>query len=214
MDRTTELISSYAVSLDYSDLPSDTVHETKRRIIDSLGCAMGGYLSEPSKIARRLASNTSSAFPSRVLGSGDLTSPEMAAFANTVMVRYLDYNDTFVSPGAGHPSDMLPAVLAVADPCHASGKAVITATVLAYEIYGRFADQVSAGEKGWDQGIFVVIGSACAGGEILGLSQTQMAHATSLAIIPNLPIHQTRVGELSMWKGCATEVDPEIWTGG
>ena len=63
MDRTTELISSYAVSLDYSDLPSDTVHETKRRIIDSLGCAMGGYLSEPSKIARRLASNTSQRLP-------------------------------------------------------------------------------------------------------------------------------------------------------
>jgi len=204
MDRTTEHISSYAVSLDYSDLPPDTVHETKRRIIDSLGCAMGGYLSEPAKIARRLASITSSAFPARVLGSGARTSPEMAAFANTVMVRYLDCNDTFVSPGAGHPSDMLPAVLAVADPCHASGRAAITATVLAYEIYGRFADQVPSGEKGWDQGIFSVIGSACAAGKILGLSQKQMAHATSLAVIPNLPLSQTRMGELSMWKGCAT----------
>ena len=205
MDRTTELISSYAASLDYSHLPNETVHETKRRIIDSLGCAMGGYPSEPGKIARRLsASITSSALPSRVLGSGDRTSPEMAAFANTTMVRYLDCNDTFVSRGAGHPSDMLPAVLAVADPCHASGKAVITATVLAYELYGRFSDQVALSEKGWDQGIFVVIGSACAAGKILGLSEEQMAHATSLAAIPNLPLSQTRVGELSMWKGCAT----------
>ncbi|MFQ5931501.1 MAG: MmgE/PrpD family protein [Nitrospiraceae bacterium] len=204
MDRTTELISSYAVSLDYSDLPPATVQETKRRIIDSLGCAMGGFPSEPARIARRLASVTSSTFASRVLGSGDLTSPEMAAFANTVMVRYLDYTDTFVSPGAGHPSDMLPAVLAVADPCRASGKAVITATVLAYEIYGRFAEQVSSREKGWDQGVFTVIGSACAASKILGLSEKQTAHAISLAIVPNLPLNQTRVGELSMWKGCAT----------
>ena len=204
MDRTTELISAYAVSLDYSDLPPATVQETKRRIIDSLGCAMGGFSSEPAGIARRLASVTSSTFASRVLGSGDLTSPEMAAFANTVMVRYLDYNDTFVSPGAGHPSDMLPAVLAVADPCHATGKAVITATVLAYEIYCRFAEQVSSREKGWDQGIFTVIGSACGASKILGLSERQTAHAVSLAIVPNLPLNQTRVGELSMWKGCAT----------
>ena len=204
MDRTTELISSYALSIEYSDLPPATVHETKRRIIDSLGCAMGGFDSKPARIARRLTSLTSSTFSSRVLGSGGLTSPEMAAFANTVMVRYLDYNDTFVSPGSGHPSDMLPAVLAVADPCHSSGKAVITATVLAYEIYCRFAEQVSSREKGWDQGFFTVIGSACAAAKILGLSEKQMAHAISLAIVPNLPLNQTRVGELSMWKGCAT----------
>ena len=204
MDSTTELISSYSVALDYSSLPHVTVRETKRRIIDSLGCAMGGFLSEPAKIARRVASITSSVFSSRILGSGDRTSPEMAAFANTVMVRYLDCNDTFVSTGAGHPSDMIPAVFAVADPRHATGEAVITATVLAYEIYGRFAEQVASGEKGWDQGIFSVIGSACAAGEILGLSQREMAHATSLAITPSLPLAQTRVGELSMWKGCAT----------
>ena len=204
MDRTTELISSYAVALDYSHLPPDTVHETKRRIIDALGCAMGGFSSEPAKIARRLASITSGTFPSRVLGSGDPTSPDMAAFANTVMVRYLDYNDAYVSPGAGHPSDMLPAVLAVAEPWHASGKAVITATVLAYEVHGRLTDEVALGEKGWDQGAFMVIGSACGAGKVLGLSQDQMAHAVSLAVVPNLPLGQTRVGELSMWKGCAT----------
>ena len=204
MDRTTELLSSYAVSLDYSALPASTVHETKRRFIDSLGCAMGGFDSTPSQIARRLAATTSSTIPSRVLGSGELTSPEMAAFANTVMVRYLDCNDTFVSSGAGHPSDMIPAALALADPLRASGKEVITATVLAYEIYGRFSDQVSAADKRWDQGIFVVIGSACAAGKIIGLSEEQMAHAISLAIVPSLPLCTTRMGELSMWKGCAT----------
>jgi 2-methylcitrate dehydratase len=142
--------------------------------------------------------------PARVLASTLRTAPDMAAFANTTMVRYLDYNDTFVSAGAGHPSDMLPAVLAAGDPCHASGKAVITATVLAYEIYGRFADQVSLGEKGWDQGVFVVIGAACAAGKVLGLDRRRMGHAIALAVVPNVALNQTRVGELSMWKGCAT----------
>ena len=204
MDRTTEVISSYAVFLEFSDLPPDTVHETKRRVIDALGCAMGGYLSEPAKIARRLASTTSSTFPARVLGSGELTSLDMAAFANTVMVRYLDCNDTFVLPGGGHPSDMLSAALAPADALMSSGDDVITAIVLAYEICGCLSQQVPAGQRGWDQGIFSVIGSACAAGKILGLTEQQMAHAISLAVIPNLPLSQTRFGELSMWKGCAT----------
>ena len=140
MDRTTELLSSYATSFQFSDLPSVTVHESKRRIIDSLGCAMGGCLSEPARIAQRLAAMTTSIMPSRMLGSGGRTSPEMAAFANTTMVRYLDCNDTFVSSGSGHPSDMFPAALAVADSCGASGEDLIAATVLAYEVYGAFAD--------------------------------------------------------------------------
>jgi len=70
MDRTTELISSYAVCLGYSLLPAGTIQETKRRIIDALGCAMGGYDGEPARIARRLSATTSSTTPSRILGGG------------------------------------------------------------------------------------------------------------------------------------------------
>src|SRR5262249_17980207 len=66
------------------------------------------------------------------------------------------------------------------------------------------SDQVVAGGVGWDQGMFSVIGAVCAAGKILGLSQEQMRHAIALAVVPNLPLGVTRVGELSMWKGCAT----------
>jgi 2-methylcitrate dehydratase len=80
---------------------------------------------------------------------------------------------------------------------------VITAIVLAYEIFCRLSDQVHAGELGWDQGMFGVVGAACAAGKVLGLSREHMAQAISLAIVPNLPLGVTRVGELPMWKGCA-----------
>jgi 2-methylcitrate dehydratase len=204
MDRTTEILAAYAAAIGYPDLTPEAVHQTKCRVIDSLGCAMGGYLSEPSKIVRRLAGMTSSTHPARLLGSGQRTSPEMAAFANTVMVRYLDANDTYTALGSGHPSDMIPAVLSMADPRHASGKEMILAVVAAYEMFGALADLIPIREKGWDQGIFVVVGSAVGAGKILGLSEAQMAHAISLAITPNIPTRQTRAGELSMWKGCAT----------
>jgi 2-methylcitrate dehydratase len=118
-------------------------------------------------------------------------------------VRYLDCNDSYFSPGGGHPSDMIPAILAMADPLGCDGQTVITAIALAYEVFCRLSDQVVAGELGWDQGIFSVIGAACGAGKVMGLDQQAMNHAISLAIVPNLPLGVTRVGELSMWKGCA-----------
>ena len=204
MDRTTGMLASYAASLEYSDLTPEVIHKAKVSVLDSLGCAMGGYLSEPSKIAHRMAAMYSSTLPARLLGSGQQTSPEMAAFANTVMVRFLDCNDTYSSVGGGHPSDMIPAVLAMAEPLHGTAKDVIVAITAAYDMFGAFADLIPMMSKGWDQGTFIVIGSAVGAGKILGLSKEQMGHAISLAITPNVPTRQTRAGELSMWKGCAT----------
>jgi 2-methylcitrate dehydratase len=91
----------------------------------------------------------------------------------------------------------------MADPLGSDGETVITAIVLAYEVFCRLSDQVVAGDFGWDQGIFSVIGAACGAGKMLGLDRQAMSHAISLAVTPNLPLGATRVGELSMWKGCA-----------
>ncbi|MBM3942972.1 MAG: MmgE/PrpD family protein [SAR202 cluster bacterium] len=203
MDRTTQLLSRYACELGYEDLSPQVVHQVKRTLADTLGCAMGGFTAEPSKIARRLAGLVGSAVPARILGTEDYSSPDMAGFANGVMVRYLDCNDSYFSPGGGHPSDMIPATLALADPLGADGRTIITSIVLAYEVFCRLSDQVVGGDLGWDQGMFSAIGAACAAGKVMGLDQEQMAHAISLAVVPNLPLRATRSGELSMWKGCA-----------
>ena len=203
MDRTTDLLSTYACRLTYQDLPPDAVHQVKRTLIDTCGCGLGGFHAEPSVIARRLASRATSQIPSRILGTKDDSAPDMAGFANGVMVRYLDCNDSYFSPGGGHPSDMIPAILAMASPLGSDGQTVITAIALAYEVFCRLSDQVVAGDLGWDQGIFSVIGAACGAGKVMGLDRQAMGHAISLAVVPNLPLGVTRVGELSMWKGCA-----------
>jgi 2-methylcitrate dehydratase len=204
MDHTTELLSTYACGLTYQNLPPEVVHQVKRTLVDSFGCALGGFSAEPSIIARRLASRVTSSMPSRILGTKDDSAPDMAGFANGVMVRYLDCNDSYFSPGGGHPSDMIPAILAVADPLGRDGQTVITAIALAYEVFCRLSDQVVIGDLGWDQGMFSVIGAACGAGKVMGLDHQAMSHALSLAVVPNLPLGVTRVGELSMWKGCAT----------
>jgi len=204
MDQTTELLSTYACDLRFEDLSPQVVHQVERTLVDTLGCAIGGFSSEPGKIARTLASNVSSATPSRILGTKESSAPDMASFANCIMLRYLDCNDSYFSPGGGHPSDMIPAALAMAGARGSDGKTVITAIALAYEVFCRLSDQVVASDFGWDQGIFGVVGATCAAGKVMGLNKKQMGHAISLSVAPNLPLGVTRTGELSMWKGCAT----------
>ena len=204
MDATTELLSAYSCQLTYEDLDPATVHQVKRTLVDTLGCAMGGYLSEPAKVARRLAGAVASDHPARVLGTEDYSSLDLAAFANGVMIRYLDCNDSYFSPGGGHPSDMIAAALAAADAQGSSGRELIAAITLAYEVFCRLSDQVVTGDYGWDQGMFSIVGATCAAGTLLGLNKEQLGNAISLSLAPNLPLGVTRTGELSMWKGCAT----------
>ena len=204
MDRTTETLARYVTSLRYGDLSPSAVKEAKRHIIDSLGCAMGGATSEPAVIARRVAPASGGAPSARLLGDGRATTPEAAAFANSVMIRFLDANDTYITRGSGHPSDMLGAILAAAELRGASGKDFLLATVAGYEVFGALADHVALRDRGWDQGVFVAPASAAGAGLLLGLSVQEMADALAIAITANVATRQTRAGELAMWKGCAT----------
>jgi 2-methylcitrate dehydratase len=202
MDATTEYLSDYACRLDAADLDAPAVHQVKRTLIDTLGCGLGALDGEPAVVARRAASRVQGDPPARILGTRRRTSMDMAAFANTALVRYLDCNDTYASRGTGHPSDMIPAVVAAAEGRGAGGRAVIAAVAVAYEAFCRMADAVPL--HGWDQGMFVAVGAACGAGKILGLDRPAMGHALSIAITSGIPLGVTRIGELSMWKGCAT----------
>jgi 2-methylcitrate dehydratase len=198
-----ERFSEYAVALRYEDLPSEAVHEVKRRLLDSLGCAMGAYPSEPARIARRLAATAAGTLPATVIGTAHQSSPELAAFANGVQFRYLDYNDTYLSKEPAHPSDNLAAVLAIAEPARSHGREIIIAAVLAYEIQCRLCDAASIRARGWDHVTYGSFSTSLAAGKLLGLDAAQLTHAQGLAGVPNNAMRQTRVGMLSHWKGCA-----------
>jgi 2-methylcitrate dehydratase len=204
MDRTTAELARSVTSLRYQDLGARAVQEAKRHVIDSLGCAMGAAASEPALIARRVAPASAGAPSARLLGDGHATTPDAAAFANSVMIRFLDANDTYITRGSGHPSDMLGAVLAAAEMQGASGRAFLLATIAGYEVFGALADHVGLRDRGWDQAVFVAPAAAAGAGLLLGLSPREMAEAIAIAVTANVATRQTRAGELSMWKGCAT----------
>lgn len=206
MDRTTDVIASYVADLSADRLSPAAVEATVARLVDSVGCAIAAIDSEPARIARRLASRVRGSDGATAIGLPVPTTPELAAFANSIMVRYLDCNDmAFTLRGAGgHPSDLIPAALAVGEAVGASGADVVRAVALGYEVNGALAGAVWLRERGWDQGLNVVAAAAMMAGALLGLTHDQLGHAVALAVTPNVPVRQTRVGHLSMWKGCAT----------
>ncbi len=195
-------LSAYTSGLQFAALPPQVVHETKRKLIDTLGCAIGAYDDGPCQLARAVARRATGRPPARVLGSLEASTPELAAFANGVMVRAQDYNDSYLAGSSCHPSDTIPAVLAAAEANGSDGKTLIAAIVAAYEADCNFAD-VMTREQGWDNVLFDTIGSALGSARAFGLDAAKSAQALALAITPNLPLAQTRLGELSMWKGCA-----------
>lgn len=196
-------LADYAHQLRYEDIPAKATQEAKRRIIDSLGCAMGAWDSDPAKIARTVAQMSDCKNGATVITTQHKTSPDMAAFANGVMFRYLDFNDTYLSKEPAHPSDNIAAILAVAEAQKNSGKDILTAIVLAYEIQCRLCDAASIRARGWDHVTYGAFSAGLASGKLYGLDRQQLVHVQGLAATPNNAMRQTRVGELSHWKGCA-----------
>ena len=196
-------IAEFACNLPYDELSDAAVHEAKRRVIDSFGCAMGAWLAEPPKIARDLASLGKSDAGATVLGTRSQTTPDWAAFANGTMFRYLDYNDTYLSKEPAHPSDNIAALLAVAETFGIGGEDLILGIVVAYEVQCRLCDAYSIRKRGWDHVTYGAFSTVAGCGAMLDFDEETMVHALGLAGVPNNAMRQTRVGELSMWKGCA-----------
>lgn len=204
MGTLAETLSRFAYSLRFEDLPQSVIHEAKRRIIDSLGCALGSVEEKPVTIVRSLALEVSSRRGATLLGTVHKSSPDLAAFVNGIMIRYLDYNDNYASLTPSHPSDNLSAALSLAEAEEAGGRELITALVLGYEVQCRLCDAASLKARGWDHVTYGALSTALVSGKLLRLTEEQMVHALALAAVPNVALRLTRFGELSMWKGCAS----------
>jgi 2-methylcitrate dehydratase len=196
-------LSRYCQSLRDDAVPSAVAHEVKRRVLDSLGCAFGAFTASPCRIARQLAQAVKVPGGATLWGTSHRTLPDLATFANGALVRYLDFNDTYLAKEPAHPSDNIAAVLAVGEVCHASGKRVIQAIAISYEVQSRFCDAAALRPRGWDHVTYGPFSSALAAAKVMKLSEAQTLQAINLAGVSNVALRQTRVGDMSMWKACA-----------
>jgi 2-methylcitrate dehydratase len=203
-DLTQARISDYAISFRFENLPREVVGAASLCVADTLGAMIGGFSGEPGRIARILAETVTATPGATVVGSQQTTSAELAAFANATAARYLEYTDYYHRPGAldGHASDVVAAVLAAAEVAGSSGRDVLAATVLGYEIFLRLCDVFPRG--GFDYTNCTVLGSAVAAGWLLRLNPEQMRHCISIAVVPNVILKQVRREGKTGFKPAAT----------
>jgi len=196
-------LADYACSVRFEDLSKEVVHEVRRRVTDSLGCALGAWNEEPCAIARSVASEFSAKNGSTIIGTAHQAPPDWAAFATGCCIRYFDYNDTYLSKEPAHPSDNISAALAVAESVGATGREFITAIALAYEVQCRFCDAASLRARGWDHVTYGAFSTALASAKLMKLEPEKTRHAVNIAGVGCAAMRQARVGELSHWKGVA-----------
>jgi 2-methylcitrate dehydratase len=202
-DRITRLLAGYASSVAAKGLADETVHEVKRRVLDSIGVAMAALDGDAPTAARAYAADVPDPNGATVWGSALRASPEVAGFANGILVRYLDFNDTYLSKEPLHPSDVIAPLMALAEWRDRPSADLLAAIAAAYEVSVTLCDAASLRAHGWDHVNYIGIGVACAAGRLLQLPPERIEQAVSIATVPHAAMRETRAGELSMWKGAA-----------
>ncbi len=201
-DRISSAIAQYATGVS-ADLPGHVQHEARRRVLDSIGVALGALHQPGPRAARRYAYQMPTPSGCLVWGTPFRTSPEAATLANGAAIRYFDFNDTYLGLEPLHPSDMIAGLAAIGEWVDASGRDLIAAIAIGYEVGVNLCDALSVRSYGWDHPIITSIGATAGLSRMMGFTPRQAEHALSLTIVPHVPMRQTRVGELSMWKGFA-----------
>ena len=195
-----EKIAEFINSVNYQKLSEKIIHEAKRRIIDAIAVARGALDSPPHLVNKNVVMYFQGSVP--LLFGGNAT-PDFAAFYNTFLIRYLDFNDTYLSKDPLHPSDMIGAFLSLGSLFDLKGRDIIEAIAIGYEVGIKLCDATSLRKKGFDHVTFLQVGAAAGLAKMLKLDEKSTINAISLTIVPNIALRETRSGELSMWKAGA-----------
>jgi len=213
-----EHLGRFAARASFGDLSAAAVGELKIRVLDALGCAIGALDGEPIGMIRAHLADFGGAprcsiiaggpglsdDTGRLVGGSGRTSPDRAAFYNGALVRYLDFNDSYLAPGETcHPSDNVAPVLAAAEYAEASGKDFLAALAVAYQVQCRLSDVAPVRARGFDHTTQGAYAAAAGVARALGLDPERTAHAVAISGTAYNALRVTRTGTLSHWKGLA-----------
>ena len=205
MTKITEVreLGGYVAAADERHMSVEARDELKKRILDTVGVAIGALDAEPMKMIRSHQEDFGGAPHCTLIGGGK-TAPDRAAFYNGALSRYLDFMDSFLAKGETcHQSDNFGAVLAGAEYADASGSDFLSAMAVAYQVQGRLSDVAPVRAKGFDHTVQGAYASAAGVSRALGLDAEKTAMAIAISGTCNNALRVTRTGSLSHWKGLA-----------
>lgn len=187
----------------FEDLSQDAIQELKIRLLDGLACAIGALEGKPIKAIKKQIEEFGGN-PLITLIGGGKTAPDRAAFYNSALVRYLDFNDSYLAKKETcHPSDNIGSMLAATEYAKGSGKDFLTALAIAYQVQCRLSDVAPVRDKGFDHTVQGAYGAAAGVAYALKLDTEKTANAIAIAATAYNALRVTRTGNLSNWKGLA-----------
>ena len=196
-------LAAFVVGTKYEHLSESAIREAKIRILDALACAIGALDGEPIKMLRAQIREFGGEGLCTLIGGGR-TAPDRATLYNSALVRYLDFNDSYLAKGETcHPSDNLGAVLAACEYASRSGKDLLTALAVAYQLQCRLSDVAPVRAKGFDHTTLGSYAVAAGVARALELDQSKTANAIAISGTAFNALRVTRTGTLSNWKGLA-----------
>ena len=198
-----ERLAAFATRASYDMLSEAAREQLKIRLLDSLGCAIGALGGEPVRLVRQYVNEFRCNGGCTLIGNGK-AAPDDATFYNGTLVRYLDYNDSYLAKGETcHPSDNLSAILAATEYADGNGRDLMTALAVAYQVQCRLSDEAPVRDRGFDhttQGAYAVSAGIS---RALGLDAASAANAIAISGAAFNALRVTRTGRLSHWKGLA-----------
>jgi 2-methylcitrate dehydratase PrpD len=193
MKKVTDAFLDLALNTAYEDLPENVVHEAKRTLLNGIGVALGGIASDKGKIGVEVARKTGGIAESTIIGVGGKYSAGVAALANAELMNGLD-----MDPVPHIQPFTVPVALAVAEAEKATGKELIRATVIGYEIARRISavlmskfsgssksTDVAAGQKPKPKAVGNsnehIIGAAVGAAMLMQLDRERMGHTIGIS---------------------------------
>jgi 2-methylcitrate dehydratase len=199
-------LADWARAFAASPMSAATAERARAILLDSLACALYAVTDEKAQPALRTVGKLGGNGDCTVIGTRLRAALPLAAFANGVLIRTLDLNDTYTGPRQiGHPSDNIGAALAAAEMAGRSGQDLIRAIRVGYEIYGRILD-IGDPESPWDHVTVSGMVTAAMSGWLLGLPADRLAHAIALSAMHCATLGEVRVGHVSAAKSIANSV--------
>ena len=203
----TAQMARWAAGLRFQDLSADAVYQAKRFLLDSLGCALGGYPQHDVKIVLDVLDEIAAPGRATVIGLGKRIDPVSASLANALMIRCMDYNDIYWKQDPSHPSDIFPAAIACCERSGSGGKELIVGLVLGHEFEMRLCEAAFPGirERGWHHATLTAFVSPIVAGRALHLSWEEIQHAIGISASRHCTLGAVTAGKLTMMKNT---VDP------
>ncbi len=200
-------ISQFAANLTFEDLSSDAVYQAKRFLLDSLGCALGGFQQHDVTLALEVLDEIAGRGPCTIIGTGKKVDAVSASLANALMIRCQDYNDIYWKQDPSHPSDIFPAAIAGCERSGSDGRELIVGLVLGHEFECRFCEAAFPGirERGWHHATLTAFVSPIVAGRAIRLGWEQIQHAIGISASRQATLGAVTAGKLTMMKNT---VDP------